>query len=174
MITFSEVLYNTVYFDTKKYVFHFPQSADEDMSYPFNCQLCIRRFAKKDKFEQHLRRHINSQKMEDAFACLFCNNATFPTCQVCSLTQFLFFRSFLSYMGRYGSKVYVTCGASKCSTKCIVYIQMVIKIKLKSGVSKQPCQPSRKCGNITRSVGRTKIVTYRCPPTSKNCMRDII
>ena len=94
LITFSEVLYNTVYFDTKKYVFHFPQSADEDMSYPFNCQLCIRRFAKKDKFEQHLRRHINSQKMEDAFACLFCNNATFPTCQVCSLTQFLFYSLF--------------------------------------------------------------------------------
>ena len=94
LIPFSEVLYNTVYFDTKKYVFHFPQSSDEDMSYPFNCQLCIRRFAKKDKFEQHLRRHINSQKMEDAFACLFCNNATFPTCQVCSLTQFLFFRFF--------------------------------------------------------------------------------
>ena len=154
LITFSEVLYNTVYFDTKKYVFHFPQSADEDMSYPFNCQLCIRRFAKKDKFEQHLRRHINSQKMEDAFACLFCNNATFPTCQVCSLTQFLFFRSFLSYMGRYGSKVYVTCGASKCSTKCIVYgyhggYQMVIKwlskLNGKAALASNPANPP---GNV--------------------------
>ena len=54
-VDYNKELYNTVYMDSREYVFHFPQTEAEDKSYPFCCKMCIRKFAKKDKFEQHLR-----------------------------------------------------------------------------------------------------------------------
>ena len=61
-----------------KYYFHFPQTEEENELYPFKCKLCIRTFQMRKQFEQHIRRHVNNQTMDEAYTCLTCNSATFP------------------------------------------------------------------------------------------------
>jgi len=63
--------------DQSKYYFHFPLTEEANISFPFKCKLCIRTFRHRKKFEQHLRRHVSSQTIDEAYACLVCNRETF-------------------------------------------------------------------------------------------------
>ena len=63
--------------DQHKYYYHFPQTEEENISFPWKCKLCVRTFRHKKKFEQHLRRHVNSQTIDEAYSCTVCNKEVF-------------------------------------------------------------------------------------------------
>ena len=60
----------------REHYFHFPQTELEDESYPFRCRLCIRVFKRRDIFELHLRRHLDTDQ-ECPYVCVICNTKTF-------------------------------------------------------------------------------------------------
>jgi len=63
--------------DQLKYFFHFPRTEEENITFPWKCKLCIRTFRHKKKFELHLRRHVSSQTIDEAFSCLICHQELF-------------------------------------------------------------------------------------------------
>ena len=60
----------------REHYFHFPQTELEDESYPFRCRLCIRVFKRRDIFELHLRRHLDTDQ-KCPYVCVICNTKTF-------------------------------------------------------------------------------------------------
>ena len=53
------------------------QTEEENITFPWKCKLCIRTFRHKKKFELHLRRHVSSQTIDEAFSCLICHQELF-------------------------------------------------------------------------------------------------
>ena len=45
------------YQESREHLLHFPECVEKDASHPFKCGLCVRRFAKRFNFEQHLLQH---------------------------------------------------------------------------------------------------------------------
>ena len=66
--------------------FHFPATEAEDESYAFRCQLCIRCFKRKDIFELHLRRHLDTDRTAP-YVCLICHVKTFSSHRECKKHQ---------------------------------------------------------------------------------------
>jgi len=76
--------------EAREHLLHFPSSRENDASHPFKCGMCVRQFAKRFNFEQHLLQHFRhnqsviagdaaKEEKQRGLTCLRCYGETFMT-----------------------------------------------------------------------------------------------